>query len=203
MGAVPGPARRTFAAAGASTARRSGSDPPRGRAWALLASTPASPAGRSAGRQGFSPRCCRIRHGSTGCEDELAEIQFHDPKLDQLRQEIVGWFTEAPNLDAATLQRHLLRYGFGPVLDQFAADLTQPRLPAPDPDEQARRQSWRDMLIAIRQRAAIRRERPTEDDLRREDGVEVNRWFYRLDRLLNRSGADDGEPSDGSSGVAG
>jgi DNA primase len=138
-----------------------------------------------------------------GCEDDLAEIQFSDARIDGLRQEIVAWFAESPNLDAATLQRHLLRYGYGPVLDQFAADLTQPRPPAPDPDEPARRQGWRDMLVAIRHRAALRRERPTEDDLRLEDEGEINRWFYRLDRLLNRSDTGDAEPGDGSSGAAG
>jgi hypothetical protein len=105
-------------------------------------------------------------------------------------------------LDAAALQRHLLRYGFGPLLDQFAADLTQPRLPAPDPDEEARRQGWRDMLAAIRHRAALRRERPTEDDLRLGDEEQVNRWFYRLDRLLNRFSADDAESGDDTPSAA-
>lgn len=105
-------------------------------------------------------------------------------------------------LDAATLERHLLRYGYGPLLDQFAADLTQPRPPVPDPDEQARRQSWRDMLAATRHRAALYQERPTEDDLRRGDGDQVNRWFYRLDRLLNRFGADDAESGDDVSKAA-
>ena len=137
-----------------------------------------------------------------GCEEELAEIHFADPRLEQLRQEIVAWFAEAPNLDAATLQRHLLRYGFGPLLDQFAADLTQPRPPAPDPDEESRRQSWRDMLAAIRHRAALHRERPTEDDLRLGDEEQVNRWFYRLDRLLNRFGADDADSGDDIPGAA-
>jgi DNA primase len=137
-----------------------------------------------------------------GCEEELAEIHFADPRLEQLRQEIVAWFAEAPNLDAATLQRHLLRYGFGPLLDQFAADLTQPRPPAPDPDEESRRQSWRDTLAAIRHRAALHRERPTEDDLRLGDGEQVNRWFYRLDRLLNRIGADDADSGDDIPGAA-
>lgn len=137
-----------------------------------------------------------------GCEDDLAEINFTDPRLEQLRQEIVAWFAEATNLDAAALQRHLLRYGFGPLLDQFAADLTQQSPPAAGADETALRQSWRDMLAALRHRAALGRERPTEADLRLADG-DINRWFYRLDRLLNSSGADDAGSSDGSSDAAG
>jgi hypothetical protein len=137
-----------------------------------------------------------------GCEDDLAEINFTDPRLEQLRQEIVAWFAEATNLDAATLQRHLLRYGFGPLLDQFAADLTQHSPPAAGADEIALRQSWRDVLAALRHRAALGRERPTEADLRLADG-DINRWFYRLDRLLNSSGADDAGSSDGSSDAAG
>lgn len=138
-----------------------------------------------------------------GCEDELAEISFTDPRLEALRQEIVTWFAEAPNLDAATLQRHLLRYGYGSLLDQLAADLTQPRPPAPDADEQAHRQGWRDMLAAIRHRAALHRERPTEADLRLGDEEQVNRWFYRLDHLLNRSGADDAEQGDDGPSLTG
>lgn len=137
-----------------------------------------------------------------GCEDDLAEVNFTDPRLEQLRQEIVAWFAEADNLDAAALQRHLLRYGFGPLLDQFAADLTQHSPPIPDADESSLRQSWRDMLAALRHRAALGRERPTEADLRLGDG-DINRWFYRLDRLLNSSGADDAGSGDGSSEAPG
>ncbi|MEK0085273.1 DNA primase [Benzoatithermus flavus] len=141
-----------------------------------------------------------LRHPEwlVGCEEELAEIHLEDPRLEKLRQEIVLWFADAPNLDADTLQRHLLQYGFGPILDQFAADLTQPSPPATETDEATRRRSWRDMLAAIRHKAALRRERATEDDLRLEDGERLNRWFYRLDRLLNRYGADDAESDDGS-----
>ena len=138
-----------------------------------------------------------------GCEDELAEIGFTDSRLEGLRQEIVACFAEMPNLDAATLQRHLLRYGYGSLLDQLAADLTQHRPPAPDADAQAHRQSWRDMLAAFRHRAALHRERPTEADLRLGDEEQVNRWFYRLDHLLNHSGADDAEQGDDGSSLAG
>ena len=58
------------------------------------------------------------------------------------------------------------------------------------------------MLAATRHRAALHRERPTEDELRLGDEVQINRWFNRLDRLLNRDGADDAEADDGSTGAA-
>ena len=136
-----------------------------------------------------------------GCEEDLAEIHFTDPRWERLRQEVVVWFADAPSLDAAELQRHLLRYGFGSLLDQFAADLTQPSPPADAEDDPDRRQGWRDMLAAIRHRAALRQERPTEEELRLGDEGQINRWFYRLDRLLNRNGADDVESGDDSSGA--
>ena len=137
-----------------------------------------------------------------GYEEDFGRLQLADPRLELLRQEIVAWFVEAGNLDAEALQRHLLRYGFGPLLDQFAADLTQPTAPATEIDDAAHRQGWRDMLAATRHRAALHRERPTEDELRLGDGAEINRWFNRLDRLLNRDGADDAEADDGSTGAA-
>lgn len=59
------------------------------------------------------------------------------------------------------------------------------------------------MLAAIRHKAALHRERPTEDDLRLGDKEQINRWFYRLDRLLNRYGAADAELDDRSTDSAG
>ena len=128
-----------------------------------------------------------------GCEDDFCLLQLIDPQLERLRQEIVAWFVDARNLDAEALQRHLLQYGFGPLLDQFAADLTQPTAPATEIDDAEHRRSWRGMLAAIRHRAALHQERPTEEDLRHGDGGQVNRLFFRLDRLLNRDGADDAD----------
>lgn len=136
-----------------------------------------------------------------GHEEDFGQLQLTDPRLDLLRQEIVAWFVEAGNLDAEALQRHLLRYGFGPLLDQFAADLTPPTAPAHETDDAAHRQGWRDMLAATRHRAALHRERPTEDELRLGDGAEINRRFNTLDRLLNRDGADDAEADDASTGA--
>lgn len=133
-----------------------------------------------------------------GCEDALAEINFEDPQLDRLRQEILAWFAGAPDLDATTLQRHLLSYGFGPLLDQCAADLTQPNAPVTSHDDGMDPDSWRDKLAAIRHRAALRRERVSEEDVHHDDVAHINRWFYRLDHLLNRNGADDATAEDGS-----
>ena len=113
-----------------------------------------------------------------GCEDDFRLLQLLDPQLERLRQEIVAWFVDARNLDADALQRHLLQYGFGPLLDQFAADLTQPTAPATEIDDAEHRRSWRGMLAAIRHRAALHQERPTEEDLRHGDGGQVNRLVF-------------------------
>ena len=138
-----------------------------------------------------------------GCEDDFSSLQLTDSRLELLRQEIVAWFVDNGNLDAEALQRHLLRYGFGPLLDQFAADLTQPTATGNDIDDAEHRRSWRGMLAAIRHRAALHQERPTEEDLRRGNGEQVNRLFYRLDRLLNRDGADDADSDEDSTNAAG
>jgi DNA primase len=146
-----------------------------------------------------------LRHPEwlSGCEDDFSSLQLTDSRLELLRQEIVTWFVDNGNLDAEGLQRHLLRYGFGPLLDQFAADLTQPTATGNDIDDAEHRRSWRGMLAAIRHRAALHQERPTEEDLRRGNGEQVNRLFNRLDRLLNRDGADDADSDEGSTNAAG
>jgi hypothetical protein len=49
--------------------------------------------------------------------DEFAELvgtlQFSDPALDKLRQEILSLFTLAPDLDTDAVARHLLEAGCG------------------------------------------------------------------------------------------
>jgi DNA primase len=131
-----------------------------------------------------------------GHEEELAQLQFRDTGLERLRQEIVAWFSEAASLDADGLARHLHRYGLGRDLDQFAGHLTQ-QLDTPAADAEAR-QHWCEMLAAMRHRSALEQERSTVDGTSSGDGGHLNRWFYRLDRLLNRDGAGDADHDEGS-----
>ena len=131
-----------------------------------------------------------------GHEEELAQLQFRDRGLERLRQEIVAWFSEAASLDADALARHLHHYGLERDLDQFAVHLTQ-QLDTPAADAEAR-QHWCEMLAAMRHRSALEQERSTVDGTSSGDGGHLNRWFYRLDRLLNRDGAGDADHDEGS-----
>jgi DNA primase len=130
-----------------------------------------------------------------GHEEEFAQLQFRDRDLERLRQEIVAWMSEAASLDADDLARHLHHYGLGRLLDQFADHLTQP--PAtPDPDARDGRRDWYEGLAAMRHRAALEQERSPVGGVPAEDAGQLNRWFYRLDRLLNRDGGDDADADD-------
>jgi hypothetical protein len=134
-----------------------------------------------------------------GHEEELAGLQFRDRGLERLRQEIVAWFSEAASLDAGGLALHLQRYGLGQLLDQYAGHLTQ-RIATPHPADPRAREHWCEMLAAMRHRAALEQERSTADGVPHGDAGNFNRWFYRLDRLLNRDGADDADGDQGSGG---
>ncbi len=132
-----------------------------------------------------------------GHDEELSGLQFRDGNLERLRQEIVAWFSEAASLDADALARHLQRYGLGRVLDQFADHLTQ-QLNAPSHAGPQDRQQWCEMLAAMRHRSALEQERSTVDGAPPGDAGHLNRWFCRLDRLLNREGAGDAQDDEGS-----
>ena len=134
-----------------------------------------------------------------GHEEEFAHIQFRDRDLERLRQEVVAWMSETASLDAAGLALHLHRYGLGRLLDQCAGHLTQ-SLATPESASQDGRQAWHEGLAAMRHRAALEQERSPVGGVPADDAGQLNRWFYRLDRLLNRDGGEDAEPVDGPSG---
>ena len=113
---------------------------------------------------------------------------------------LTAWMSEAPRLDADGLARHLHRYGLGRLLDHSADHLTQP-LATPDSAAQGGRQAWSEGLAAMRHRAALEQERSPVGELPADDAGHLNRWFYRLDRLLNRDGGDGAEPDDEPSGT--
>lgn len=52
------------------------------------------------------------------CEDDVAALQLVDPALDRLRQDILVWYAEAENLDAALLINHLRRHGFADLSER-------------------------------------------------------------------------------------
>jgi DNA primase len=131
-----------------------------------------------------------------GHEEELGQLQFRDAGYERMRQEIVAWYSEAASLDADALARHLHQYGLGRVLDQLAGHLTQQPATDPPADAQAR-QNWCEMLAAMRHRSALEQERSTVDGVTAGDGGHLNRWFGRLDRLLNRDGAGEADQDEG------
>ena len=135
-----------------------------------------------------------------GHEEEFAQLQFRDAGLERVRQEIVAWMSEAARLDADALARHLHRYGLDRLLDQSAGHLTQP-LATPNAAPEGERRTWSEGLAAMRHRAALEQERSPVGELPVDDAGHLNRWFYRLDRLLNRDGGDGAEPDDEPSGT--
>ena len=85
------------------------------------------------------------------------------------------------------------------VWDDFwiCSPITSTQPPAtPDPDARDGRRDWYEGLAAMRHRAALEQGRSPVGGVPAEDAGQLNRWFYRLDRLLNRDGGDDADSDD-------
>ncbi|MGI9491663.1 MAG: DNA primase [Geminicoccaceae bacterium] len=54
-------------------------------------------------------------------EEELGALEFVDPTLERLRQEIISWYSEAGDLDQDGLSNHLCTNGFTALVEQLTA----------------------------------------------------------------------------------
>ncbi len=54
-------------------------------------------------------------------EEELGALEFIDPGLESLRQEIISWYSENGDLDQERLNNHLCTNGFGALVGQLTA----------------------------------------------------------------------------------
>jgi len=52
-------------------------------------------------------------------EEELADLDFVDPTLESMRQEIISWYSETEDLDREQLSNHLCTNGFATVIQQL------------------------------------------------------------------------------------
>ena len=52
-------------------------------------------------------------------EEELGELEFADPALEGLRQEIISWYSESADLDPEGLSNHLCTNGFAALVEQL------------------------------------------------------------------------------------
>ena len=78
-------------------------------------------------------------------EEELASLELDEPALEQLRQEILVWQSDADALDAFALATHLTRYGFGPLIERVRSTVeTVPFLS--EGDGVSKRDLWRASL---------------------------------------------------------
>ena len=130
-----------------------------------------------------------------GHEEMLAQLQFRDPTLERLRQELLAWASQADSLDADMLARHLHRYGFEHVLDQLGGDLA-PRGAEQPVGPGGPRGHWHETLAALHRQALLDQERSAGEGSQWDGGNDLNRWFCRLDRLLNRDASDEVDADD-------
>jgi hypothetical protein len=54
-------------------------------------------------------------------EEELGALEFADPTLERLRQEIISWYSETGDLDQDGLSNHLCTNGFTALVEQLTA----------------------------------------------------------------------------------
>ena len=54
-------------------------------------------------------------------EEELGALEFADPALERLRQEIISWYSETGDLDQDGLNNHLCTNGFTALVEQLTA----------------------------------------------------------------------------------
>ena len=88
-------------------------------------------------------------------EEELAAVEFADPRLEMLRDAILSWYGERGHLDPGDLRDHLSEIGFAGEIEHLRHRL--PHWCASDRDPESVLSGWRARL-AQRRRFAERRE---------------------------------------------
>lgn len=53
-------------------------------------------------------------------EEDLAAVEFSEPQLERMRQEIISWYGELGHLDPTSLSAHLCRHGFASLVEQLS-----------------------------------------------------------------------------------
>jgi len=126
----------------------------------------------------------------TDVEEELAAINFDNPKLEALRQEIISWYSESQDLDQETLNNHLCTNGFEAETHRLAhigpSPISTVWYCRPDLDRMDVLEAWRAQLAQYRrfcERRGIKKAASDAITGKFEDEARVQ--LLTTDRLLN------------------
>ena len=125
----------------------------------------------------------------TEVEEDLGGLEFADPALEALRQEIISWYSESEDLDQEQLNNHLCTNGFGNLVKQLTA--VGPNMVStvwycrPDLQEADVLTAWRASLEQYRQLRSRRISRQAyakaisdaREDEARVQGLTIDRLF--------------------------
>ena len=126
----------------------------------------------------------------TEVEEELGAMTFVDPKLEELRQELISWYSENEDLDRDALNNHLCTNGFDVEIQRLTevgpSAISTMWYCRPDLDRSDVLEAWRARLAQYRQFSARRVIKKAASDAisgKFEDEARVQ--LLTTDRLLN------------------
>ena len=129
--------------------------------------------------------------------EEFVDIEFGDPALDRLRDEIIKIASGSSGLDSATLKRHLREEGFTATLEAIAEARIAPLAPfvRPDASLETARKGWESVLSVHRSAVTL----PVEKTAYIEEFDFTDEGFDRLKAFLGeaeRNGAAEAADAD-------
>jgi len=123
-------------------------------------------------------------------EEELGALEFVDPTLESLRQEIISWYSEAGDLDQDGLNNHLCTNGFTILVEQLtAAGPATVWYSAPDLAECDVLDAWRLRAAEYRRRKGRRMSGKALADAVAGDHVDLDEARVQgltIDHLVNK-----------------
>jgi hypothetical protein len=120
-------------------------------------------------------------------EGDVGDLSFVDPAVENLRQEIISWYSETGDLDQSPLKNHLCNVGFAALVEQLtAAGPATVWYSAADLADGDVLEAWRSRVAQYRRLESRRMSRNALADAisaAREDEVRVQ--GLTIDRLFN------------------
>ncbi|MGH1482485.1 MAG: DNA primase [Geminicoccales bacterium] len=121
-------------------------------------------------------------------EEDLGALSFVEPALENLRQEIISWYSETGDLDQSGLNNHLCQNGFADLVEQLTArGPASAWYGAPDLAESDVLNAWRLRVAQYRrlERARMSRNALAEAHISGARQDEVRVQGLTIDRLFN------------------
>ncbi len=127
-------------------------------------------------------------------EEHFSSFVIQNIRLDQLRQRIIFWLENESSLDRTALHRHLIREGFGEVLERLLSDATyvHARFSKPHADIDAARNGWKDIFDSMNKKK-MRHELRAAERLLAGEYSDENRDRVSVLREMSAPDDDDGE----------